>query len=202
MECSFGLEQQDASKSVAALIESETRNNQFLDRTKNNKNSSNKTSDKTRTNKTRRGKGKKNKQKNERKNIDFSIIGSNANGLLGKQESLKNNINFFKPSIVTVQETKLKKLGSIRLKGYQIFEKLRAGGLGGGLLTAVDEDLEPVLISNEKDEEKEILTIQVKAGKHNIRVINAYGPQEDDPNEKVFDFWENIESQRVSTSSN
>ena len=81
------------------------------------------------TNKTRRGYGRKNKNQvlSKDKHIHLSILGTNANGLIGKQESLKNNINNFKPSIITVQETKVKRIGSIRLKGYQIFETLTLG---------------------------------------------------------------------------
>ena len=51
---------------------------------------------------------------------------------------------------MTLQETKVKNKGSIKVKGYQIFEKTRNGKGGGGvgLLTAVDEDLDPVLVSS------------------------------------------------------
>ena len=77
---------------------------------------------------------------------------------------------------MTLQETKSRKLGTVRLKGYQIFEKIRTGGCGVGLLTAVDENLTPVLISTGKEEESEILTVQVKANQHEIRIITAYGP--------------------------
>ena len=73
----------------------------------------------------------------------------------------------------------IRKTGRLKLKGYQIFENIRKDGNGGGLLTAADENLEPVLISTGKEENSEVLTIQIKAGKHNIRIINAYGPQED-----------------------
>ena len=52
-------------------------------------------------------------------------------------------------------------------------------GLGGGLLTAVDQDLEPVLISDGGDE-NEILVVQANLGNQEIRIINAYGPQEDE----------------------
>ena len=62
-------------------------------------------------------------------------MGSNSNGIQAKKESLKENINHFKPSVITLQETKLRKQGTIKLPGYQIFEKVRSGH-GGGLLTA------------------------------------------------------------------
>ena len=45
------------------------------------------------------------------------------------------------------KKSKIKFTGTIKLAGYQIFENVRKGG-GGGLLTAIDQDLCPVLISN------------------------------------------------------
>ena len=49
----------------------------------------------------------------------------------------------------------------MKLPGYQVFQKVR-NGLGGGLLTAVEENLEPVLISTGKKEDSEILVVQCK----------------------------------------
>ena len=68
-------------------------------------------------------------------------MGSNAAGLNSKKESFFFLINNFKPSILTIQETKMNKTGSIRVPGYQVFEKIRRNKKGGGLLTAVDENL-------------------------------------------------------------
>lgn len=122
--------------------------------------------------KTRRGYGRKNR--NRQRKVNQSI----ANGIQAKKESLFGNINVFRPSVITLQETKLRKTGLLRLPGYQVFEKIRSG-FGGGLLTAVDENLLPVLISTGKCETSEILVVQLKTENHNIRIINAYGPQED-----------------------
>ena len=81
----------------------------------------------------------------KRNNVKFSILASNANGLKGKIESLKNSINFFKPSCIIIQESKPKNSGMLKLNGYQIFEMNR-DGCRGGLFTAIDENLSPVLI--------------------------------------------------------
>ena len=78
-----------------------------------------------------------------------------------RQKVLKKNINFFQPLAITLQETKLRRMGTMKLPGYQVFEKVR-NGLGGGLLTAVEENLEPVLISTGKKEDSEILVVQCK----------------------------------------
>ena len=55
----------------------------------------------------------------------FTIFGSNANGIKGKIESLKSCLNFFeKPSCVTIQESKLRFTGTVKLEGYQLFENI------------------------------------------------------------------------------
>ena len=152
--------------------------------------------------KTRRGNWKKNKGKLS-ENYKFSILGTNCNGILHKQDSLKVAIEAFKPSILTLQETKSRKHGIIRLKGYQIFEKIRRGGNGGGLLTAADENLNPVLISTGKYEDSEIITVQVEVGKYNIRVINGYGPQENEYcKDEIYKFWQEVEEEILDAKDN
>ena len=83
---------------------------------------------------------------------------------------------FNTPSCITIQETKLRQLNQVKLSGYEMFERIRTGQ-GGGLLTAVSFDLDPVLISDGGDE-NEILVVQAKLGRQVLRIINAYGPQE------------------------
>jgi hypothetical protein len=144
--------------------------------------------------KTRRDYGKKTKSKQDKGilNIKLGLLGTNSNGISNRIESLKHAISVFLPNIVTLQETKVRKLGSVKLRGYQVFEKIRTGGSGGGLLTAVDEHLSPVLISTGQEEDSEVLTVQAKVGHDDVRIINAYGPQEDDGKKEVFKFWQEI----------
>ena len=144
--------------------------------------------------KTRRGKGKRNKKNKDTEPIKFSLLGSNANGLKAKVDSLKNVINIFdKPSCITVQLSKLRTSGIVHLAGYQIFQ-LNRTGFGGGLFTAVDENLLPVLVSS--DDENEILIVQVKLGGHEIRIFNAYGPQETNMTESL-NFWSKLEQEII-----
>ena len=145
---------------------------------------------------TRRGYGKK---KNKENNFnEFCLLGSNANGIQFKKESLQQNINLFKPTVITLQETKLRSMGKFKLPGYQVFEKIRSG-FGGGLLTAVDEKLLPVLISTGKNDNSEIIVVQVEAQNNNIRIINAYGPQEDNGNkDDKYEFWQELEEEVIS----
>ena len=115
--------------------------------------------------KNRRGWGKKyqrKKFKNRENQAIFSIFGSNSNGIKGKLDSLLCNIQFFKPSCINLQETKLRFPGTIRIDGYEVFENVREG-LGGGLLTAVDINANPVLIST-GSEYFEAIIVQVKVG--------------------------------------
>ena len=104
--------------------------------------------------------------------------------------------NVGSPSCILIQETKLRFPGTFKLQGYQIFEKTRAG-LGGGLLTAINEDLSPMLISQGSDE-IEILVVQILVGKLKIRVFNGYGPQENDIKGKILAFWQEFEKEIIS----
>ena len=108
--------------------------------------------------------------------MNFSIIGANANGLNAKKETFFNIINQLSPSVITIQETKMRTIGQIRIPGYQNFEKIRSNKAGGGLLTSVLEDINPVLISTAKDD-LEILTVEADLGPEKVRIINGYGPQ-------------------------
>ena len=107
-------------------------------------------------NKTRRGISKR-EIKRKNKLFSFILLGNNANGLSGKVDSLKNTLKSLKPSCITIQETKLKSK-KFDIPGYQVFLKNRPG-LGGGLLTAIDENLAPVLVSSP---DTEILVVQTK----------------------------------------
>ena len=63
-------------------------------------------------------------------------------------------------------------------------------------MTGVHENLSPVLIF--EDSILEILTIQIKIGQYNIRIINAYGPQEGAGHEyqaKVTEFYSTLDQE-------
>ena len=77
-----------------------------------------------------------------------------------------------------------------------MFEKLRPG-LGGGLLTAIKDNLNPVLISP-INEEEEILVIQCQLNEMKVRIINGYGPQDDDTAINRLNFWMSLEQEIVS----
>ena len=140
---------------------------------------------------------KNNRMKKHNKNVKFSILGSNSAGLKAKSDSLMHNIRLFNfPSCLTIQETEMRKSGGIKLKNYQVFEKIRQG-YGGGLLTAVDQNLKPVLIEC-ANEESEILIVQCQMDNMKIRIINGYGPQEDEALAKRLQFWQSLEQEIVA----
>ena len=97
-------------------------------------------------------------------------------------EKIFNEIN---PSIFCLQETHFTKEGNIKFKdasNFVIFEKIRNVKKGGGLATGVIKDLNPVWI-NDGGENAEALSVKIHVKEMNIRVTNAYGPQEYD------NFW-------------
>ena len=123
-------------------------------------------------------------------------MGSNCNGLSGKGDSLMNSVKFFKPSCINLQETKLRSKKYV-IPGYQVFLKNREG-YGGGLLTAVDDNLSPVLVSSP---ESEILVIQADVSGQSVRIINGYGPQEDANPQDVHNFWQSLEKEIISAKN-
>ena len=50
--------------------------------------------------------------------------------------------------------------------------------------------------------ETEILTVQADLGKAKLRIINGYGPQEDDNNQAVLDFWQELEAEIMKAKDN
>ena len=68
----------------------------------------------------RRGK-KKSNTKNENEMV---FLGCNAAGLLNKMESLRRNVQTFKPGVIFIQESKTKRKNKIKLDNSVIFERI------------------------------------------------------------------------------
>ena len=68
-------------------------------------------------------------------------------------------------------------------------------------MTVVDEDLEPVLVSC-GNEDVDVIAVQTKVGNNRIRVINGYGPQEDEDKQQLLNFWHEIEKEVISAKDN
>ena len=70
--------------------------------------------------------------------------------------------------------------------------------MGGGLVTAVDENLPSLQVSTS---ENYILVIQTEVSGLNIRMINGYGPQESQNNHEkqlVYDFYQDLKKSNYS----
>ena len=129
----------------------------------------------------------------------LKLVGVNCNGVSSKYASLDHIIADLKPSIICLQETRLRSKGKFKSENtnlYNIYETVRSNRGGGGLATLIKPELGPAWIS-EGDDEVEILVVQVHIGDSAIRVINAYGPQETDSQEKKAMFWSRL-SQEVA----
>ena len=84
--------------------------------------------------------------------MKLGVIGCNAAGLKQKMQSLSAKVRRFMPGCIFIQETKLYKKGQIKMEEYQIFEQVRSNSKGGGLLLAVYETFDPVLIFEGTDD--------------------------------------------------
>ena len=83
------------------------------------------------------------------------------------------------------------KNGSIKIENYEIFEKVREYGKGGGFLTAVHYSLSPVLVQ-EEDSDGDIFVVNIIIMNENIHIINGYGPQEDADLEERMELFINL----------
>lgn len=88
--------------------------------------------------------------------------------------------------------------GKTKLEGYKIFEKYRENTNGGGLMTAVHENLKPIAIS---DENSEFLVVDIWGKFGSIRTVNCYGPQENMPLQVRCEFFIELESRIISAKS-
>ena len=81
---------------------------------------------------------------------------------------------------------------------------MRSKKSGGGLAIGVLNELNPVWV-REGEDKVEALSIQISVKEMNVRIINAYGPQEYDDLDKKVQFWsyldmEVFESQTIGSA--
>ena len=150
----------------------------------------------------------KNKLKNETRRArkkrqkltdDLVVTGTNANGLRTKRESFLYLLANDSPQVVMVQETKAKRKNQLKAQGYELFEKVRTGKDGGGIMIGVRKDIDstPVIVSND-DEDVEILTVEIIFKSIAIRFLTGYGPQEDSSEDKINKFYATLEEEIIS----
>ena len=142
---------------------------------------------------------KRTQNRKSHENRSLKIVGVNAAGLRSKFSSLDSLITSVQPSVIFLQETKMKIPGKIKTKkseDYIFFELLRKENkvCGGGLAIGILKCLNPVWIS-EGGDETEILVTEVTVQKLKIRCITAYGPQNCEKIEKKEQFWARLISE-------
>ena len=111
-------------------------------------------------------------------------------------------INQLKPGVVLLQESKLYEKGTLKFDDYCVFEKVRKQNEGGGLLTLVHNNLEPIMVprENESKVSENILVVEALLGENKVRFINAYGPQENSLIDERADFYAKLETVWIETS--
>ena len=147
--------------------------------------------------KNRRGRGgKKQKDLLSKKLI---LCGANANGIKSKKESFFNLLETYEPHVFLIQETKLSRKNQVRVKGYDVFEKVRKNKGGGGVMIAIKDDIltTPVEVSPQEDDEVEILTVEIELQGLTLRILTAYGPQEEENDDKINKFYCTLENEIV-----
>ena len=96
-----------------------------------------------------------------------------------------------------LQETKLRpheKIACDAVSDYQVFYLNRQTSQGGGIAVGVEKNIESTLL-NEGENDIEVLSVKLFVDKLPMRIITAYGPQENDLIEKKNRFWEFIENE-------
>ena len=103
-----------------------------------------------------------------------------------------------------LQETKVYRKGQIKLENFCVFEKVRGQSEGGGLLTMVHENFEPVLVpsTDSSNASQNILVVEANLGKSRIRYINAYGVQENSSKKDKMEFYSSLDQEIENALSN
>ena len=127
----------------------------------------------------------------------IKVFSTNAAGVVtGKADSLVNEVKSTGANIVTIQETHSQRKGRVKLPdNFIIFEAIRKAK-NGGILCAVNENLNPKLIE-EYDDPFELLVVEIETQKRDIRVITGCGPQENWDEEKRMPFFIALEAEIV-----
>ena len=118
------------------------------------------------------------------------MLGVNAAGIKSKLTSFRNVLNELKPAVFFIEETKQKDEGKLKFENYDVFERVRENGKGGGgLALGCLKDLQAVYVRG-GDEEVEALSVDIFVKDFKIRCVVAYGCQESDLENRKTAFWD------------
>ena len=125
------------------------------------------------------------------------MIGINSAGIKCKLKSLDDILSRLKPQIFALEETKLKPNETLKCDAtetFQMFYLNRQDSQGGGLAIGIDKNIESTLV-REGNDLVEAMVVQTVLGKIPVRIIVAYGPQENASIEKKEKFWNFLEEE-------
>ena len=123
------------------------------------------------------------------------FLGVNASGMKSKMLTFRKVLKELEPSVFFIQESKYSETGQMKLgNNFIIFELVRQNRSGGGLALGCSKDLKPVLM-REGNDEIEALSVNIFANKTKIRCCLAYGPQENENNDKKEAFWNFLDNE-------
>ena len=151
-------------------------------------------------NRFRNRKWKKNELKSSSK---VSILSCNAASIRNKLLSLEKIVNDLHLSMFCLQETHEVKMGSIKFVGsenFQIYEKIRINKGGGGLAVGILKEFNPTWMRDGGDE-VEALTVKFHVKNINVRLVNAYAPQEYDSLDKKMHFWKYFDDEVLNSKN-
>ena len=115
--------------------------------------------------------------KHNRKIVKLNIFSTNAASLKSKIKSFRSELRRSNAGAFTLQETHYTKKGRVSIPDFIVFEAIRKGKIKGGTMIGVHKALNPHLIT-ELNDPFELLVVEIKIGKREIRLISGYGPQE------------------------
>ena len=142
-------------------------------------------------------KRKRLEERNKIKPTKFRMIGINSAGIKCKLRSLDDILSRLKPQIFALEETKLKPNETLKCDAtetFQMFYLNRQDSQGGGLAIGIDKNIESTLV-REGNDLVEAMVVQTVLGKIPVRIIIAYGPQENASIEKKEKFWNFLEEE-------
>ena len=146
---------------------------------------------------------KRKQSHNISKKQQFSFMNCNASSLKSKLKSFENVLKNENPAVFCLQETHFRRPGMIKVHGieeFEIFELIREGKGGGGLALGAKKSLSPLWI-NDGGNKVEAITVQITVQGHNVRITNAYGPQNYSDADSKFNFWSYLEKEVIESAN-
>ena len=87
-----------------------------------------------------------------------------------------------------------------RIEEFEIFELIREEKGGGGLAVGAKKSLSPLWI-NDGGNKVEAITVQITVQGCNVRITNAYGPQNYSDADSKINFWSYLEKEVIESAN-